>query len=100
MTPKPTFKATLIIHGGAGAIHRSTLTPDFWAKYEASLLTYLRSTKNLLDNGARSFDAAVHAVSFMEDDELFNCGRGSVFTSAGTIENGSFGYGNVGARRQ
>ncbi|KAL4764158.1 isoaspartyl peptidase/L-asparaginase [Aspergillus foveolatus] len=86
MTLKPTFKPTLILHGGAGAIHRSTLPPELWAKYEASLLTYLRATKHLLDNGARALDAAVHAVSLMEDDELFNCGRGSVFTSAGTIE--------------
>ncbi|KAL5046943.1 hypothetical protein BDW71DRAFT_181494, partial [Aspergillus fruticulosus] len=86
MTSKPTFKPTLILHGGAGAIHRSTLPPDLWAKYEASLFTYLRSTKRLLDNGAHALDAAVHAVSLMEDDELFNCGRGSVFTSAGTIE--------------
>ncbi|RDW81180.1 isoaspartyl peptidase/L-asparaginase [Aspergillus mulundensis] len=86
MTPNPIFKPTLILHGGAGAIHRSTLPPDLWAKYQASLLAYLRSTKHLLDNGARALDAAVHAVSLMEDDELFNCGRGSVFTSAGTIE--------------
>ncbi|KAL4739437.1 nucleophile aminohydrolase [Aspergillus similis] len=86
MTLKPTFKPTLILHGGAGAIHRSTLPPELWAKYEASLLNYLRATKHLLDSGARALDAAVHAVSLMEDDELFNCGRGSVFTSAGTIE--------------
>ncbi|KAL3464948.1 nucleophile aminohydrolase [Aspergillus heterothallicus] len=83
---EPLFKPTLIIHGGAGAIHRSTLTPGVYARYHASLLSYLRSTKHLLDNGATALDAAVHAVSLMEDDELFNCGRGSVFTSAGTIE--------------
>ena len=40
----------------------------------------------MLNNGASALDAAVHAVSRMEDDELFNCGRGSVFTRAGTIE--------------
>ncbi|KAL3479956.1 nucleophile aminohydrolase [Aspergillus californicus] len=82
----PTFKPTLILHGGAGAIHRSTLPPALWTKYQTSLLSYLRSTKKLLDNGATALDAAVHAVSLMEDDELFNCGRGSVFTTAGTIE--------------
>ncbi|KAL4932826.1 isoaspartyl peptidase/L-asparaginase [Aspergillus undulatus] len=88
MTPKPnpTFRPTLILHGGAGAIHHSTLPPDLWAKYHSSLLSYLRSTKALLKNGATALEAAVHAVSLMEDDELFNCGRGSVFTSAGTIE--------------
>ncbi|KAL5339449.1 nucleophile aminohydrolase [Aspergillus crustosus] len=86
MTSRPTFKPTLILHGGAGAIHRSTLPPDLYAKYHASLLSYLRSTRSLLENGTSALDAVVHAVSLMEDDELFNCGRGSVFTSAGTIE--------------
>ncbi|XHG08353.1 hypothetical protein AWENTII_011458 [Aspergillus wentii] len=81
-----TFKPALILHGGAGSFHRSTLPPDLYAKYHTSLLSYLRSTNNLLNNGGSALDAAVHAVSLMEDDELFNCGRGSVFTSAGTIE--------------
>ncbi|KAJ9208599.1 hypothetical protein DTO021D3_590 [Paecilomyces variotii] len=82
----PTFKPTLILHGGAGDIHRSTLPPPLYDQFHASLLAYLRSTYTLLKNGATALDAAVHAVSLMEDDELFNCGRGSVFTSAGTIE--------------
>ncbi|KAF7175999.1 hypothetical protein CNMCM7691_000850 [Aspergillus felis] len=81
-----TFKPALILHGGAGNIQRSTLPPDLYAQYHASLLSYLRSTKDLLNRGATALDAAVHAVSLLEDDELFNCGRGSVFTSAGTIE--------------
>ncbi|RAK73322.1 isoaspartyl peptidase/L-asparaginase [Aspergillus fijiensis CBS 313.89] len=80
------FKPTLILHGGAGAIHRATLPPDLYAQYHASLLDYLRSTRALLEDGASALDAAVHAVSLMEDDPLFNCGRGSVFTAAGTIE--------------
>lgn len=85
-SPSPMFKPTLILHGGAGDIQRSTLPPDLYEKYHASLLSYLRSTKDLLHDGAAALDAATHAVSLMEDDELFNCGRGSVFTSAGTIE--------------
>lgn len=80
------FKPTLILHGGAGNIRRSTLPPELYRKYHASLTTYLRETRDMLQNGASALDAAVHAVSLMEDDELFNCGRGSVFTSAGTIE--------------
>ncbi|KAE8160125.1 nucleophile aminohydrolase [Aspergillus tamarii] len=83
---KPLFKPTLIIHGGAGALKRSTLPPSLYAQYQTSLLTYLRSTHALLKSGSTALDAAVHAVTLLEDDELFNCGRGSVFTSAGTIE--------------
>lgn len=80
------FKPALILHGGAGNLKRATLPPDLYAAHHASLQSYLRSTHALLTNGASALDAAVHAVSLMEDDELFNCGRGSVFTTAGTIE--------------
>jgi L-asparaginase len=98
---KPLFKPALILHGGAGNIQRSRLPPELYERYRSSLLTYLRSTAELLKNGpgggggegdeveyggCSALDAAVHAVSLMEDDELFNCGRGSVFTTAGAIE--------------
>ena len=82
----PRFHPSVILHGGAGNIQRSTLPPPLYAKYHASLLSYLRSTTSLLKNGATAIDVAVHVVFLMEDDELFNCGRGSVFTSDGTIE--------------
>jgi L-asparaginase len=82
----PTFKPALILHGGAGNIRRATLPPELYTKYHASLTICLRAARDMLHNGSTALDAAVHAVSLMEDDELFNCGRGSVFTSAGTIE--------------
>ncbi|EEP76267.1 conserved hypothetical protein [Uncinocarpus reesii 1704] len=67
------------------------------------MLKYVQSTNSLLNGqgagngkaegqddkeyaGCSALDAVVHAVSLMEDDPLFNCGRGSVFTTAGTIE--------------
>lgn len=82
----PSYKPALILHGGAGNLKRATLPPELYAAYHKSLQSYLRSTHELLKNGASALDAVVHAVSLMEDDELFNCGRGSVFTTAGTIE--------------
>jgi L-asparaginase len=80
------YTPTLILHGGAGNITRQNLPPPLYKQYEASLLKYLDSTRKLLDSGSSALDAAVHAVSLMEDDPLFNCGRGSVFTDKGTIE--------------
>ena len=65
---------------------RSSLPPDLYGKYRAALLSYLRSTHDKLESGATALDSVVHAVSLMEDDPLFNCGRGSVFTTVGTIE--------------
>lgn len=81
-----TFKPTLILHGSAGDIRRADVPPELYAKYQTSLQSHLRSAKDLLYNDATALEAATHAVSLMEDDEFFKCGRGSVFTSAGTIE--------------
>ena len=83
---KGPYKPTIIIHGGAGAISRSNLPPALYKRYHDSLLRYLNETKKCLDSATSALDAACHAVSLMEDDELFNCGRGSVFTTKGTIE--------------
>lgn len=80
------FKPTLILHGGAGALSRANVPPQLWARYHASLSRYLTVTRELLDSGASALDAACHAVTLFEDDVLFNCGRGSVFTERGTIE--------------
>lgn len=77
---------TLIIHGGAGAITRENLSPKAWAEYSSNLLRIYRSTAALLDKGVSALDAATHAVTLFEDCELFNCGKGAVFTRDGTIE--------------
>ncbi|KKY19724.1 putative tpa: asparaginase [Phaeomoniella chlamydospora] len=80
------YKPTLILHGGAGRIAWENLPPALYKQYENSLLSYVTETRKLLDDGANALTAAVHAVALMEEDPLFNCGRGSVFTEKGTIE--------------
>ncbi|EXJ70384.1 uncharacterized protein A1O5_06452 [Cladophialophora psammophila CBS 110553] len=80
------FKPTLILHGGAGSLSRANLPPDLYARYRTSLIRYLTVTRDLLNSGTPALDAACHAVALLEDDPLFNCGRGSVFTESGTIE--------------
>jgi L-asparaginase len=76
----------LILHGGSGSITRAKLPPELYNQYRSSLLGYLESTHDKLRSGTSAIGAACHAVSLMEDDPLFNCGRGSVFTEKGTIE--------------
>lgn len=85
-SPLGPYQPTLILHGGAGAISRASLPLELWSRYHASLLKYLTVTRGLLDSGASALDAACHAVTLLEDDPLFNCGRGAVFTEQGTIE--------------
>ncbi|RMZ75630.1 hypothetical protein DV738_g5394, partial [Chaetothyriales sp. CBS 135597] len=80
------YKPDIIIHGGAGAISRKNLPPSLYYQYHDSLMRYLKEAKALLDAGGSALDAACHAVCLLEDDPLFNCGRGSVFTRDGTNE--------------
>ena len=76
----------LIIHGGAGAIHPSNLPYETYLLYAASLLEVNRSTTSRLAAGASALDAATEAVRMMEDNPLFNCGKGAVFTREGGVE--------------
>ncbi|MCJ1316432.1 hypothetical protein MMC15_001753 [Xylographa vitiligo] len=76
----------IIIHGGAGNITRANLPPSAWSLYRSSLLHILQATSALLASGASALDAATSAVTLLEENPLFNCGRGAVFTRAGTIE--------------
>jgi len=77
----------IIIHGGAGNITRSNLPPASWHAYRNSLLDVLQSASHALSRpGATALDVATHAVALLEDNPLFNAGKGAVFTRAGTNE--------------
>ena len=77
---------SLAIHGGAGVIERSSLTPEQDAAYRASLQRALDAGSAVLTQGGSALDAVQAAVQFMEDDPLFNAGRGAVFTAEGRNE--------------
>jgi len=76
----------LAIHGGAGTIERSKLTPEREREYRAGLKRALSAGYEILKRGGSSVDATEAAVRVLEDDPHFNAGKGSVFTSAGTNE--------------
>ena len=76
----------LVIHGGAGTIDRSTMTPEKEREYRAGLEKALRTGFEILKRGGHSLDAVEAAVRVMEDDPHFNAGRGAVFTSEGKNE--------------
>src|SRR4029077_12199299 len=81
-----TKKIGLSIHGGAGTIERSNMTPEKEREYRAGLEHALKAGYEILKRGGSSLDATQAAVRVLEDDPHFNAGRGSVFTSAGTNE--------------
>src|ERR1041385_2719801 len=79
-------KFGLVIHGGAGTIERSKMTPEGEREYRAGLERALAAGYEILKRGGSSLDATESAVRVLEDDPHFNAGKGAVFTSAGTNE--------------
>ncbi|MCK6444218.1 isoaspartyl peptidase/L-asparaginase family protein [Elstera cyanobacteriorum] len=77
---------TLALHGGAGTIPSATMTPAKEAAYRAGLARALRAGYAVLENGGAALDAVTAAVCALEDDPLFNAGRGAVYTRDGTQE--------------
>ena len=82
-TEKVTY--ALAIHGGAG-IEPDTLTADEQAAHEKSLKTALEVGRKILADGGTALDAVEQTIRLLEDDPLFNAGRGAVFNSAGQHE--------------
>ncbi len=76
----------ILIHGGAGVITRDKMTPELEADFRSGLARALETGAELLRGGAAAMDAAVGAVTAMEENPLFNAGRGSVLTHKGQIE--------------
>ena len=77
---------SLAIHGGAGVIERGQLSPEQDAAYRAALNHALEVGADVLSNGGSSLDAVEAVIHVLEDDPLFNAGRGAVFTADGRIE--------------
>jgi beta-aspartyl-peptidase (threonine type) len=83
MTQTPSW--SLVVHGGCGLLSPSTL-PGSEADCRAGLAAALAAGKAVLAAGGSAVDAVSAAVAVLEDDPLFNAGRGAVFTADGMIE--------------
>jgi beta-aspartyl-peptidase (threonine type) len=69
------------IHGGAGTIRRSDLTPEQEKAYRDALTVALEAGRDVLRGGGDATEAVKAAIVTMEDSELFNAGKGAVFTT-------------------
>ena len=77
---------SIVIHGGAGTLVKGMMTPDLEAAYKSALQLALTEGYKVLENDGKAVEAVAIAVKFLEDSHLFNAGKGSVFTAAGTHE--------------
>lgn len=76
----------LVIHGGAGTIEKSNMTPAREKAYRDKLRQALDAGYGVLEGGGRSMDAVIAAIQVMESSPLFNAGKGAVYTYDGHHE--------------
>jgi L-asparaginase / beta-aspartyl-peptidase len=79
-------KFALAIHGGAGTILRSSMTPELELEYRSGLELALKRGWKILEDGGTALDCVEATVCSLEDFHLLNAGRGSVFTHEGKNE--------------
>ena len=76
----------IAIHGGAGTLSRNETSPEQERLYLQGLTAALDAGFSLLTKGAPALDAVTAAVVSIEDNPLFNAGRGAVLTRDGNAE--------------
>src|SRR5664280_2541826 len=76
----------IVIHGGAGGLTKENITPEMDKEYRAALLFALNTGKKVLSEGGSALDAVEKTIRTMEDNPLFNAGKGAVFTHDGKNE--------------
>ena len=77
---------SIVMHGGAGAIERRSMDPKAEAAYRTALHAALSIGAAILEKGGPALDAVEKMIQALEDDPLFNAGRGAVFTADGRNE--------------
>ena len=79
-------KVSIAIHGGAGTILKEDITPELEKAYRSALKEALEAGYAILETGGTAVNAVKTAVVVMEDNALFNAGKGAVFTKKGLNE--------------
>ena len=77
---------TIAIHGGAGTLSKSAMTPEKETAYRQTLQQATEAGKTILEKGGEALDAVEAAVIELENCPLFNAGKGAVFNHKGEHE--------------
>ena len=76
----------IVIHGGAGVISRANMTPAKDKEFRTALEEAMNVGQRILREGGSALDAVEKTINMMEDNPLFNAGKGAVFTHEGKNE--------------
>jgi beta-aspartyl-peptidase (threonine type) len=83
--PSQVAEFAIAIHGGAGVISKD-IDPELKRAYEESLAKALQLGHDRLKRGDSALDVVEAVVRVLEDDSLFNAGKGAVYTHTGEHE--------------
>lgn len=83
--PEP-FEYALVLHGGAGNMNFESVPEHYQELFKHALDSALQLGLDVLKEGGKSIDAVEVVIRCLEDNPLFNAGKGSVFTSEGKNE--------------
>lgn len=79
-------KYAIAIHGGAGTILKSTMTTEKEQAYTQALQDAINIGEAVLKDHGTAIEAVELAVVSLENNPLFNAGKGAVFTNTGKHE--------------
>jgi beta-aspartyl-peptidase (threonine type) len=84
--PTSPHKWSIVVHGGAGVIERKSMPPATEAEYRVAMKTAVETGAAVLEKGGTSLEAVQATIQYLEDNPLFNAGKGAVFTADGRNE--------------
>ncbi|MDA3866334.1 MAG: isoaspartyl peptidase/L-asparaginase [Salinivirgaceae bacterium] len=84
--PKQDNTYAIAIHGGAGNFTIDDLSEEVQMAYKKALFEALETGKTLLAKGVSAPDVVVAVIEKLENDTLFNAGKGAVLTAEGKAE--------------
>lgn len=81
-----TKKYVLALHGGAENIRGEKLEPAYEQACERALTEIINFGDDLLQSGCDAVECVMQVVSQLEDNDVFNAGKGSVYNQQGQVE--------------
>lgn len=76
----------IVVHGGAGVLSKEIMSPEEDKQYRESLTEALNTGVEVLKAGGSALDAVEKTINVLENNPLFNAGKGAVFTHEGKNE--------------